>query len=199
MPPRSADENQRIREERREQILNAGAQVFSRKGLAATRIAEVAAAAGTSHGLVYHYFSSKEDLFAALVERALGGAMWVAQGAHGQPGTPWDRLHWMLSLMLGGVREQPELFLVMIQAVTSDAVPQPTREMAIRQAAVSREAVVRLIAEGQAAGQVAPGRPEQFAMILLAAIQGLAIGAAADPGLLPAFPDAGVLLSMFKP
>lgn len=199
MAPRSTQENQRIRDERREQILAAAAKVFSRKGLAAAKIAEVAAQAGTSHGLVYHYFPSKEELFTALLEQALNGSVWVTQGALAQPGTPRDQLHWMLSLMLGAVSVQPDLFLAVIQAFTSDAVPQGARETALQQGAVSRAAVTQLIAAGQAAGQFRPGDPERFAMALLAVINGLAVGVAADPTLIPKFPDADTLLTMLEP
>lgn len=199
MSPRSEEENQRIRDERREQILMAAAQVFARKGLAATKIAEVAALAGASHGLVYHYFPSKEELFAALVERALFGATFVSQGALAQPGSPLDQLRWMLTLMLGGVQQQPDFFLVMVQAVTSDAVPRATRDLAIHQGAVSQAAVTQLIAAGQAAGQITAGDPEQLAIVLLAMINGLAIGVSADPTLMAKYPDAEVLLKLLKP
>ncbi|HWI53908.1 MAG TPA: TetR/AcrR family transcriptional regulator [Symbiobacteriaceae bacterium] len=199
MSPRSEEENQRIRDERREQILMAAAKVFARKGLAATKIAEVAALAGASHGLVYHYFPSKEELFAALIERALFGATFVSQGALAQPGSPLDQLRWMLTLMLGGVLQQPDFFLVMVQAVTSDAVPRATRDLAIHQGAVSQAAVTQLIAAGQAAGQITAGDPEQLAIVLLAMINGLAIGVSADPTLMAKYPDAEVLLKLLKP
>lgn len=198
MSPRSDEENQRIRDERREQILIAAARVFSRKGLAATKITEVAALAGVSHGLLYHYFPSKEDLFAALVERAMTGSAWVAQNALAQPGTPADKLRFMLMLMLGGVQQQPDLFMVMVQVLTSDAVPHPVREMAIQQGAIVRSAAVQLITEGQAAGQFMPGDPDQLAIALLAIINGLAVGMGADPALLPNFPSADLLLEMIK-
>lgn len=199
MAPRSQEENQRIRDERREQILTAAAKVFSRKGLAAAKIAEVAAQAGTSHGLVYHYFPSKEDLFAALLDRALTGATWVAQGALAQPGSPRDQLHWLLTLMLGGACKQPDLFLTVIQAFTSDAVPRGARETALQQGAVSRATVCQLITAGQKAGQFRPGDPERLAITLLSVINGLAVGVAADSTLIPKFPDADTLISMLEP
>lgn len=199
MAPRSTEENQRIRDERREQILAAAAKVFSRKGLAAAKIAEVAAQAGTSHGLVYHYFPSKEDLFAALLDQALTGSVWVTQGALAQPGTPRDQLHWMLSLMLGSVCVQPDLFLTVIQAFTSEAVPRDARETALQQGEISRAAVRQLITAGQKAGQFRSGDPERLAMTLLAIINGLAVGVAADPSLIPQFPDADTLIAMLEP
>lgn len=199
MTPRTPTENQRIRDERREQLLAAAAQVFARKGLAATKIADVAAAAGISHGLVYHYFPSKEELFTALVEQIMNGAVWVAQAASGQPGTPVERLHWMLSMMLMGMEQQPEFFLVMIQAVTSEAVPASARQMAMQQAAISRESVTQLIAEAQAAGELRQGSATHLALILLSAIQGFAIGMATGDSVTRDLPDAQTLIAILKP
>lgn len=62
MSPRSAAANQHIKDVRREALLIAARRVFARKGLAATRVSDIAAAADVSQGLVYHYFATKEAL-----------------------------------------------------------------------------------------------------------------------------------------
>jgi len=49
-------------QERRRRIIEAASEVFSRKGVKAATMAEVAAAAGLSPGAIYRYFASKEDL-----------------------------------------------------------------------------------------------------------------------------------------
>jgi AcrR family transcriptional regulator len=59
MSPRSAAANQQIKQARREDLLLAARRVFARSGLAATRISDIAADAGVSQGLVYHYFPAK--------------------------------------------------------------------------------------------------------------------------------------------
>jgi len=56
---------------RREQILNAAYRVAVRRGLQGTRIQEVAARAGVSHGLVLFYFKSKRGLLLAVLDRLL--------------------------------------------------------------------------------------------------------------------------------
>lgn len=55
--------------ERREQLIDAALQVFAEKGFDASTIKDIAAAAGVTDGLIYHYFSSKEELLWAVVER----------------------------------------------------------------------------------------------------------------------------------
>ncbi|HEU0295129.1 MAG TPA: helix-turn-helix domain-containing protein [Anaerolineales bacterium] len=53
----------------RERLLDAALQVFSRRGYSAASVDEIAAEAGFSKGAVYSNFSSKEDLFLALIDR----------------------------------------------------------------------------------------------------------------------------------
>lgn len=55
--------------ERREQLLSVGARLFSESPYDEVRIERVAEIAGVSRGLLYHYFPTKRDFFAAVVER----------------------------------------------------------------------------------------------------------------------------------
>jgi AcrR family transcriptional regulator len=53
---------------RREQLLDAALTVFARKGVEGASVKDITAAAGVTPGLLYHYFDSKEDLAAAVLE-----------------------------------------------------------------------------------------------------------------------------------
>ncbi|MBD9733813.1 TetR/AcrR family transcriptional regulator [Streptomyces sp. H28] len=55
--------------ERREQLLSVGARLFSDRPYDEVWIEQVAEIAGVSRGLLYHYFPTKRDFFAAVVER----------------------------------------------------------------------------------------------------------------------------------
>ena len=175
MSPRTEESNQRIREEQRERILKAARTIFAHKGFTDTKMTDIAAAAGVSYGLAYHYFKDKEEIFTRLVEWALNGALGLMQQALEMPGTPWDRLHWFLSRSLQGVQEEPEAFMVVLQAFTNDMVPQEAREIAWKQTEASEKAFRQLIVEGQAAGQVVAGNPDQLTTILAWCIQGMAL------------------------
>lgn len=59
-------------EARPDEILDAALRLFTARGFAATKVDDVAAAAGLSKGAVYLYFPSKEALLEALVHRAVG-------------------------------------------------------------------------------------------------------------------------------
>lgn len=197
MAPRSTDQNQQIRDERREQILQAALGVFARRGLAATKIGDIAAAVGLSHGLVYHYFASKDEVFTALVERALAGAIWVARAAAEQPGTPWEQLRWLTAAIMAGDRQQAEYVLIMLQAFTSDAVPETVKQLAAEKGPQIYQYTIPLVEAGQAAGQVAAGDPIRLTVAYYALVQGLALGQVHSRGLYPE-PDVDLVLRLLK-
>jgi AcrR family transcriptional regulator len=55
-------------DERREQLLRVGAEMFSSRAYDEVEIGEVAKAAGVSRGLLYHYFPGKRAFYAAIVQ-----------------------------------------------------------------------------------------------------------------------------------
>lgn len=57
-------------ERSREQILRAAAREFADSGLGGARVDRIAAQAGVNVRMLYYYFSSKDDLFLAVLERA---------------------------------------------------------------------------------------------------------------------------------
>ena len=61
-PPRGARTRRRL--------LDAGAAVLPARGYHATRVDDLVAAAGLSHGTFYRYFANKDDFFRALAEGA---------------------------------------------------------------------------------------------------------------------------------
>ena len=49
-------------EDKRRQLLEAAVRVFARKGFHASRVGDIAEEAGVAHGLLYHYFRSKDEV-----------------------------------------------------------------------------------------------------------------------------------------
>lgn len=196
--PRTEEANQRIRDERKEQVLQAAAGVFARRGLADTKIVDIAAAAGISHGLAYRYFHTKEEVFAELVERSLNGVTRIAETVLEQPGTPWDKLLWITRETLSGMRRRPEYTLVVLHALTNEAAPAEVRQLAVRQSKVMTRVIIRLIREGQATGQVISGDPVQLAWFYQACILGLAVSGSLPDDSPPALPSAEMVLRALK-
>ncbi len=109
--PRAPDvsRHQRLgRAERREAILRAAASAFAREGFGATSMADISAAAGVSHLIVYRHFDSKETLYQAVLERAIEhlNAALKGPGAVGRYGiTPLA--------LLSSARAAPDAFAVL--------------------------------------------------------------------------------------
>jgi TetR/AcrR family transcriptional regulator, fatty acid metabolism regulator protein len=53
-------------EDKRRQLLDAAVRVFARKGFHASRVGDIAEEAGVAHGLLYHYFKSKDEVLEAV-------------------------------------------------------------------------------------------------------------------------------------
>jgi AcrR family transcriptional regulator len=196
--PRSEEANARIREVQRRRLMNAAIRVFAHKGLAGAKMADVATEAGVSYGLAYHYFKSKEQLFAELVDWSTAGGRSVYLQALARPGTPWERLEWLTETILYGLRRYPETALVVIQAWTNEATPEPLRGIIMARSMEGREALIRLIREGQAAGQVVSGDPNQLASLYDACISGLSATAFPADVVPGATPTAQQILRMLR-
>ncbi|MFF9108811.1 MULTISPECIES: TetR/AcrR family transcriptional regulator [unclassified Streptomyces] len=72
-------------EERREQLLSVGARLFSESPYDDVWIEQVAEIAGVSRGLLYHYFPTKRDFFAAVVERESARMLRMTAAVPGVP------------------------------------------------------------------------------------------------------------------
>jgi AcrR family transcriptional regulator len=87
-------------EVRREQILDSAAQVLAAKGLTAMTVADVVAGAGIAKGTFYLYFSSKEELVAALQARYTESLITRADAVLAGPGSHAERLDEFVAAVL---------------------------------------------------------------------------------------------------
>ncbi|HWB23960.1 MAG TPA: TetR/AcrR family transcriptional regulator [Chitinophagaceae bacterium] len=71
MSPRTSDQLQVVRENRKQQILQAALKVFAAKGYDGATIAMIAKEAGIAKGLLYTYYASKENLLDELIQFGL--------------------------------------------------------------------------------------------------------------------------------
>ena len=74
----------------RARLLAAAAEEFGRVGLDGANIDAISIAAGFAKGTIYNYFPSKEALFLAVVEEAVGQA--TAAGSAPDEAAAWERL-----------------------------------------------------------------------------------------------------------
>lgn len=76
----------------REQVLDAAAALFGRKGYDATSVREIGAAVGFSAAALYHHFPSKEEIFCATHEKGMARIAEAVEAACATRSDPWDRL-----------------------------------------------------------------------------------------------------------
>lgn len=195
--PRTETGQAELRESQRERLMAAARDVFARKGWAAT-MADIAAEAGVSQGLAYRYFAGKGEIVQALMEQAMAKA--PLPSAQGLSGTPWERLEELTRQILQARRERAGFYRILLHALDDPAAPAEIRERVRGQGRRFRDMLLEVIAEGQAAGEVALGDPQELALALLAVFSGLsspALGGA--QGALGRVPSAEVVLRMLRP
>jgi len=100
------------KEATREKLLEAAAQEFARIGLERANVDRISVGAGYSKGTIYNYFSSKEDLFSAVVERASSEAM---ASVPGPAASPRDRLVATVAAFCDWVRQHDAFARVLVR------------------------------------------------------------------------------------
>jgi AcrR family transcriptional regulator len=71
MSPRTEQQYEKIREVRKKEIMDTALELFATEGFDKTSISQIAGKAGISKGLLYNYFSSKEELIKTIIFNGL--------------------------------------------------------------------------------------------------------------------------------
>ena len=67
MSPRTTEQFEEIRENRKKQIMDVALELFSEQGYQSTSISQIASKIKISKGLIYNYFTSKEELLREII------------------------------------------------------------------------------------------------------------------------------------
>lgn len=167
------------KEERRQEILNVGLDLFIQKGYAATRTADIARAVGMSEGLLFHYFETKEKLYIALLQIAVGGKDNIFQINETSPLKFFEKT---AKTIFDCIKSEPfaaKLFVLMSRAQYDMALSTELRNYLMRQKDI--ELSVKLILQGQKEGSIRDGDPIALATAFFMAMQGIAEHIARNP------------------
>jgi TetR/AcrR family fatty acid metabolism transcriptional regulator len=107
--------------EKRRVILDAAVRVFARQGFHTCRVSDIADEAGVAYGLVYHYFSSKEQILDTLFLERWDVMLQAIADADASGRPPRDKLYAIASFIIDSYRHDPELMKVIIVEVTRAA------------------------------------------------------------------------------
>lgn len=175
---RNPEQNKILRDVQQAKILAVSLDLFVNRGFAATRIADIAAEAGVSAGLLYHYFPSKDDVLVALLQSSLPRMEAAAQELEALELPVADKIRLALQCLIKSIQEHSEtgkFHLLIAQVSASDLLPEAARAIIDRHANGPYRVMERLLAKGQTEGSVRDGKPREMAMIFWALVKGLSI------------------------
>ncbi|HVC86860.1 MAG TPA: TetR/AcrR family transcriptional regulator [Gaiellaceae bacterium] len=103
--------------DRRRELLDAAARVFARKGFHASRVGDIAEEAGVAHGLLYHYFRSKEEVLETIF-RETWGLLVVETDRIEQSDVPLrEQLFRFARYYLGSWLARPDMIRVLVREI----------------------------------------------------------------------------------
>lgn len=175
---RNAAHNERMRDERRQAILSCAVRLFATRGLAATKVADIAAGVGMAQGLLYHYFRSKEEIFVEIVRQAFDRMNTAARDLERLPATPRQKIEQAATTLMRTLEEHENFAWISVLISTasiSDAVPAEARAIILRERDVPYRVVARLARAGQRDGAFQEGRPDDLALVFWTTVKGLAL------------------------
>lgn len=104
--PRSKVQSEQIRTESREKILATARKLFAERGYDGCNVSDIARQAGMSQGNIYWYFSSKKELFKAILVEGFAALGTVMAEAAERPGTSIEKLDFFLERFSLLMKEQ---------------------------------------------------------------------------------------------
>src|SRR5712671_1542264 len=136
-------------EDKRRLILDAAVRVFAHKGFHTSRVGDIAKEAGVAHGLLYHYFSSKDEVLETIF-RENWGVLVERINAVEQTGEPArDQLRHVAAIVLRTWRHQPDVVRVLVREIARS----PEIQERIAELVKPIEAIRRIIERGQENGE----------------------------------------------
>lgn len=175
---RSKEQNERMRETRKEKIRNAALLQFVKQGLSATRIQDIATEAGIAQGLLYHYYPSKEEIFVDLINDALDKTIEASYLVRDMETRPGEKIRFALEKLVETI-EHSQTFLdtcrLITQATNSTAIPQQAQVLIQEKRNIPYQVIEKIIAAGQIEGTIVAGDPKMLSIFFWTSINGLAI------------------------
>ena len=135
-------------EEKRRIILDAAVRVFARKGYHTSRVGDIAEDAGIAHGLLYHYFSSKEQVLETVFRENWGELLEVFRRIEASDEPATEQLDGIVKVLLRSWRNAPDLVRVMVREVARS----PQLQGQVDEIREGFLVIQRVIERGQAEG-----------------------------------------------
>jgi len=143
-----------VRRDKRALILDAAIKVFARKGYHGCRVSDIAREADIAYGLVYHYFTNKEEILRTIFEERWSGFLELVDEIAARDTSVEDKLVSIAALMLNAYRVRPDWVKVLVlELQRSSRFAEPGQ---IRAVGLLFQSVARILRAGQDAGELRP-------------------------------------------
>jgi TetR/AcrR family transcriptional regulator, fatty acid metabolism regulator protein len=160
--------------DKRARILHAAVRVFAKKGFYATRVSEIAKAAGVADGTIYLYFRSKDELLVSLFEDRVTKLLTYLQDELPKLSASSEKLRRVIELQLGlleGERDLAEVITIIIRQST-----KLLKEFAAPKFLAYLDVIAKVVADGQLSGEFrADVSPHLVARATFGALDGIAL------------------------
>jgi TetR/AcrR family transcriptional regulator, fatty acid metabolism regulator protein len=135
-------------EEKRRVLLDAAVRVFARNGFHGARVGDIAEEAGVAHGLLYHYFSSKDEVLQTVFRENWGELLDRFQAVEASDEPADEKLRGIVKILLRTWRNDPDLVTVMVREVGRS----PHLATQVDDIGKGFEVIQRVIEQGQSEG-----------------------------------------------
>ena len=196
---RSSEQNEKIREERKEQILSGALDLFANKGLFATKIKDIAEKVGIAQGLVYHYFKSKDDIYVELISNALDKTNEAVFSLQKMAVPPDEKIKVAIKELYWTIEsssDYTQTSRLIAHATNTTAIPEEAKRIIEEKRDLPYQEISKIMAEGQKEGAIIDGDPEELSILFWTSISGLAIYKATRQDKI-LMPDPEILTGMF--
>jgi TetR/AcrR family transcriptional regulator, fatty acid metabolism regulator protein len=146
---------------KRELILDAAVRVFARQGFHTCRVSDIADEAGVAYGLVYHYFSSKEQMLDTVFLDRWDAMLAAIAEVDASDRPVREKLHTVASFIIESYRHDPDVMKVIIVEVTRAANTFGRTHLAKIREAYS--GIGAIVAAGQRSGELGGQITPEFA------------------------------------
>lgn len=133
-------------------ILDAAVRVFARRGYHTSRVGDIAEEAGVAHGLLYHYFASKQEVLETIFRENWRNLIEAFQRVAESDAPPLDQLTGIAKILLRSWRNDPDLVRVMVREVARS----PHLQAQVEEIQGAFELIQGVIERGQADGSFRP-------------------------------------------
>lgn len=162
-----------VSEERKEQILDAAAIVFSQQGFANARMDDIVKQSGLSKGALYWYFKSKDDIILALMHRFFDQDLYGLNHILELKLSAWDTLLQYTNTMtteFEQVKSLTPLIYDYYSSATRDEEKRKFFQVYFQKYQASMGAIIQ---QGIDRGEFRPINIKSFVLTLIAMLEGL--------------------------